>query len=730
MESGGFKEEDFKDPPWHLRPTPLWHLNGPLNTEETKRQLIASRDKSGFSGVTILPMSKTEPVYLSEDYFWHYGEILRNAQELQMSVIFYDDINFPSGSAGGRVLEVYPEYTTSLLEKIEIEIDGPSEVSLCLSDGLRMGAVALNTETFERMILTDHLSAYKLSWEAPAGPWKVMVFSCRHVGEMIDYLNPDAVEKFCDLTYEEHHQRFKEYFGSTIKFGYFDDINLRKGGLTTWSPIFNEKFEEKNGYSPVEYYPALWHEIGPETKAARVALLGFRAELMSNGFPRKVNEWCRRHEIGCTGHAMGQYHPQPTFLGGDQIKFYQHCDIPMIDSIHYYGHGRPGYKLTSSASYNYDRPLTAVEIYGNYETPFRKEMLYRSGMELMVRGANMLFPHGMWYNPGEVGIPPLLSHFSEEIGPELSRFNTWASRVSLLLQGGRHVADIGVLYPIASMQSYAHFEMNMSPHPGLAVEDGSDFNLLSDLLTGSIRRDFTILHPEVLDAKCKIEEDVMILRNEVNFESYRVLVLPCVSTIHLSNLEKIKTFYESGGKVIATTRLPSKSAEFGQDDKVCALIHDLFSKPVDFKTGYSKSVNRLGGACYFVPEITEEGGPLEAALSDANMLPDVSFMGKTPGFTFLPQSGSRPPVQDKHSGMLSYLHKVKDGRNIFFFANSTDQRVEVDVDLRGQMKLKEWNPMTGKVTSLDEEGHQIGVMPFSRLNLKLEAISSTFYVEV
>ena len=70
----------------------------------------------------------------------------------------------------------------------------------------------------------------------------------------------------------------------------------------------------------------------------------------------------------------------------------------MIDSIHYNGHGRPSFKLTGSASCSYDHSVTAVEIYGNYRRPFDEKMLYRSGMELLVRGANVFLPHGMWYD--------------------------------------------------------------------------------------------------------------------------------------------------------------------------------------------------------------------------------------------------------------------------------------------------------------------------------------------
>ncbi|MCX6872226.1 MAG: hypothetical protein NTW21_00225 [Verrucomicrobia bacterium] len=55
---------------------------------------------------------------------------------------------------------------------------------------------------------------------------------------------------------------------------------------------------------------------------------------------------------------------------------------------------------------------------------------------------NFLLPSSMWYDPRKVWIPPLISHFSDEVGPELAKYNEWAARARLLLQGGRHVADI------------------------------------------------------------------------------------------------------------------------------------------------------------------------------------------------------------------------------------------------------------------------------------------------
>jgi len=714
-------ERDFRTPPAAFKSMPLWHLNGKLTTQGITDQLQDSRDKSGFSGVAVLPVKETEPAYLTDEYFARYGDILETSKRLGMKVVFYDDIGFPSGSAGGRMRTRFPDDMACRLDKAETNVVGPQAWSQTLPKGIFMGAVAMHAQTGERRDLSAAARDGRIDWKIPAGQWTLMVFTCVRSGGHVDYLCPESVDKFISLTYDEYYKRFAPYFGPTLSMTFFDDVGVRGEERRTWTPAFNVKFERKYGYSPVALYPALWHDIGPDTESARAALFGFRAELLAEGYPRKVHEWAAAHGILSSGHAMGQYHPQPAFLAGDAITFYRHSDVPMIDSIHYYGHGRPGFKLTSSAAYSYDRPLTAVEIYGNYKT-FDATMLYRSGMELFARGANVFLPHGMWYDPQAVRIKPLISHFDPKIGPALPAYNDWVGRTCLLLQGGRHVADIGVLYPVASMLAHARLDAVVdqrnkpgNTHPGLYVPPQTDVSELSDCLTGELRRDFTFLHPEILNDRCAVDGPALHLNNVTNYEDYRVLILPAGRVIYASNLKKIRAFCDAGGKVIATSLLPCKSAEPGRDQEVVAAVRDLFGvdpAKAAAKAPYSKRANAAGGAAYFVPALAGLG----AALDDALPVADVRFA--EPG-----------PAVEADKGMLSYIHKVKNGRQLYFFANSSDAPADLTVTLRGHLSLQNWNPHDGSMrpvqaTSATESGQEV-----TRFTLRLEPVSSTFIVE-
>ena len=222
------------------------------------------------------------------------------------------------------------------------------------------------------------------------------------------------------------------------------------------TPAFYEKLTELYAVDPAMSFPALWEDIGPDTASARIALFNTRAELLAEGFSKVVTDWCNKYGLESMGHPPGNYEIQPVDMNADIFKFYRHQHIPLMDMIFYHGHGREGYKLISSAANSDDKGVVAAEIYGASgmgiggdigKVKFNNKVLYQCAMELFSRGVNFLIPHGMWLNPKSdaVRIPPLISAYSQEIGPELPHYNGGAGRWSLLMQGGKRIADLDVL---------------------------------------------------------------------------------------------------------------------------------------------------------------------------------------------------------------------------------------------------------------------------------------------
>src|SRR5208283_5137600 len=106
------------------------------------------------------------------------------------------------------------------------------------------------------------------------------------------------------------------------------------------------------------------------------------------------------------------------------------------------------------------------------------------------------------------------------------------------------------------------------------------------------------------DRKCRIQDDEIHLDNKVNFENFKVFIIPGSRTISLVSLVKIEEFFDRGGKVMATTRLPDTAAEFGQDAAVQKIIAAMFGDRKDTLAGFTCQKNSQGGRAFFARKPT------------------------------------------------------------------------------------------------------------------------------
>jgi len=707
---------EFVHPPFLHGTRPLWFWNGSLTGEKTREIMKRCRDV-GYSGFGILPARHMTPEFMTPAFLERYREAVTGAAELGMKMCLYDEYWFPSGSAGGLLEKRYPGALSKRIDLMSVEVAGPGNREVAVPPGKLLGVVAMNSHTGRRIDLTQRIEGGKIHWQVPPGSWKILLFTCVRDGArgLVDYLDPEAVKKFISLTYQKYHETFPEHFGKTIDRAFYDEPTFHwvEGGRA-WTEAFNEKFQRKHGYNPIPFYPALWFDIGPDTAAARNALFGFRAELYSRGFVKTINDWCRAHGIELTGHQDQEEIVNPVGLCGDLIKCFRYQDIPAVDQIFSYGRGSKMYKVVSSAAYNYDRPLVLTECYGGIKD-MPVENLYREAMDQFAKGINVMVPHAVWYDPGKIIFPPELSYRDPTFGPALPAYNRYMARLHRMLQSGRHVADIGVLYPIATLQAGYRFGIG-KPYQGGVIPEEADYMDLGELLALHVRRDYTFIHPEVLDGRCTVAGKTIRLRNRVNFEEYLVFIIPGSKVIHWSNLQKIKSFQDGGGAVIATTRLPFQSAEFGKDDEVRRTIQEMFgldpreemaSVPAG---GYTRKTNARGGTAFFAPRPT--AAILREMLREACAVPDVEFE-------------KNPTLR---GGNLSYIHKVVESRHIYFFGNSSGDGVDVPVRLRGRLSPEIWDPHTGEIRACPYSHGTMEGQEITRIELKLPPVRSLFIV--
>lgn len=697
----------FADPPRRYGSIPKWIWN--IETEkieerEIRRQFKGFAERDGYTGVMIVLWNNTH--YMEELFFEKYEMALSAARDVGLDVILWDENGFPSGHAGGIIESLYPTHTAKRLDMKSCSAQSGQKCTFDLpSGGVFMGAVAMDPVSFERVDISGSASFApgSVTCEAPAkksGVWELMVF-CLAAAEacnlafskrrLVDYLSENAVKAFTDVTHQAYYDRFPEYFGSVIKYAFYDEPSFwHIEGGRIWTGDFNKKFKEKHGYDPISLYPALFLDIGPDTASARNALHCFRSELYSECYIHTMQKWCAAHGIKLTGHMDQEEILSPVSISGDLMKVFEHQDMPGVDQIFAYGRGSAAYKIVSSAAYNYDKPAVMCEVFGAMGEDMPKENLQKEAMDQFAKGINFAVPHGTWYDgENNVIFPPELSFRSKKFGPELPGYNAYVKKASALLRGGRHICDIAVLYPIADLQAQHKFGEG-DPYLGGNIAGYVNYTQIGEALSLCIRKDFTYLHPETLSEKCSVEGSRLILNNGENREKYRVVILPSMDVIHLENLEKLRQFVRGGGVLLAVGRLPAKSAEPGGDAVVRELISELFDP---------------GGGRH-IPDFSPQA--LSGALRDTGITFDVEC-GEVTVF----------------GGNFTYIHKETGGRDVYFFANSSDTRVSVEAALCGIKRLELWDPhgpgQKREAVYRFEQNKTI-------VSIELEAVKSVFYV--
>ena len=572
--------QEFRNPSAHYRPKPLWFWNDTRITREgIDEQMAGFVRRCGYGGFSILPFGpRLAPEYLSGDYFELYRHTARKAAELGVTLSLYDEYGFPSGSGGWvnadgvpRFANRYPDLTLKRLDKIEEELDGGAVYDRPLSDaGTLMAVIAMETSDKRRIDLSDRIADGRIVWQVPDGRWKVMQFVCvEDPDRNMDYLSADAARAYIEMTHEAYYGRMPEEFGTTITGTFFDEPTLYRAEGRCWTPSFNDDFVRAYGSSPTLLYPALWYDIGPETASARNAMFSLRAEQYAAAYPKLVSEWSRSHGTLATGHQDNEERENPVGTSADLMKCFKYQDIPGIDKI---GGDRPAerfYKVVSSAAVNWDRSLAMSETYGAMgNIPW--DTIYRIAQDQYAKGINMLIPHAVWYDDRNVTFLPELSHRNPLYRDGLYEFNTFLGRLNVLLQNDARLAtDIAVLYPIETMQAGHRFDGPLTAYEGGVRVPDMDYVQVGCRLTDRLGRDFIYLHPEVLASeRTSVAKRRLLLEGEHQPQSLRTLVVPSSEVVSAEGLAKIEAFFDAGGQVIFTTRLPARSSEPGRDAEV------------------------------------------------------------------------------------------------------------------------------------------------------------------
>ncbi len=598
--------------------------------------LIRTLVAQGFGGV-VCNVSFAD--YLESEARWQaFVRAVGAAREAGMALWLYDERGYPSGIAGGLTLDgrllpafrptendpqvpppdLHPEWEARGLLVAEAMTAG-GDVNLELPPGTLVQAVACPVRDGliaprEAVDLSAQVSAGRLTWQAPAGRWHVMVMTesrlyegthaAVSLADKLPYINllmPEPTQRFLEVTHERYASHLGADLGRLFEATFTDEPSLMSYFMRPmpyrplpWAPGFADAFRARRGYALEPLLPALVAEAGPEGSKVRYDYWQTVAELVSDSFFGQIQDWCHAHNLRSGGHLLaeeGLVGHVPFY--GDFYRCVRRLDAPSIDCLTSSPPDVPWYvaRLVSSVAELEGKPLTMCETsdFAQIYRPEGDQRPVREVTEAEIRGTcNRLLLNGInaitsYYSFGGLGTA------------ELQRLNQWVGRCSTMLRGGHQVTDIAVLYPIESIwPRYRPARQGATESPAAMQVESSYRAALDGLWTDG--RDFTIIDSRALSEATV--RDGSLVHGQLR---WRVLILPCTDTLPLDAWEKVAAFWRAGGVLIALTALPANSEREFPSATVQGLSAEIFGPG----EGPRVRSNEAGGAGVYLPPGTE-----------------------------------------------------------------------------------------------------------------------------
>lgn len=658
----------FADPPGTYRPIPFWFWNGEMEEAEIDRQLREMKEKGVLEAFIHARKGLLVP-YLSETWFDRVGFTLRKAAEYGMRMWLYDEDNWPSGYAGGRVIEADPDCRTKNLARVCV----PPNRETAVPEGKPVAALAVFVDG-ETLDIAERISGDKLDWTPPNGVCEIIFFMERYghwqpaytEDFYVDLINPKCVREFIRTTHEEYYRRFKEYFGSTIagiftdEPGFYTNLWGRDDACITWTGDFLDQFSKIKGYDLKPHLLSLWENAG-EYQRIRADYYDVLSALFRDVYFKPIYDWCAEHGIESIGHVtIEEELKHNARLFGDFFRSMEYLQVPGVDEI---GQLRANPneitpKLGSSAAHVFGRERCMSETFGVYGWKLTLEEMKMMTDLQYARGVNYLVPHAFYYSiEGErrEECPP--SEFWQNIWwKHFKHYADYVGRLSYLNTLGHHVADIAVYYPITSVWA------EITPTDTSKVDElDARFKEVSTLLLAH-HRDFDYLNDDAIRA-AEIRDGRLCIRDE----EYRVFVIPAATVMAVDVMEKLAEFCRSGGALIIPGEIPGHAVINGADEELEDVIYSLADNP--------------GSGHYF-------------------SLPSIEMLIPTLNSACKPDLALEPVEPE-----INYLHRRVGDTDIYFLANRSPENRVFTAKLRCVNRPRQWNAEDGTIAEIPEHSH-------------------------
>jgi hypothetical protein len=776
------------------RPWTRWWLPGnDLETAEIARELQVFA-QNGFGGVEVQAFTcglskdvaeaelKRRLSFDSPSYYQNMQFLVKEAQKNQLRV----DLNVGSGwpSGGTHILPTdglqtlaYSETVVSGGKTIQIELSKPKKPFAYAFFGLielflkaqmldfltekaeivavyaaqdvenRRAAWDWTTDDYVKLnpknlqIITNQVVDKKLTWQAPAGNWRIITIYAMPSGEspilvaqknsgfIVDHLDSSKVIAHYNYLLGER-TGLTPYYGNTIRAFFNDSFEFKTE--RHFAKGFLEYFKKKRGYDLSPYLPTVLYPgydnfyldvfqikrqpefiLSENDERIRYDYSLTVSEMFAEQFLTISNRWANAYGLQNRAQAYG--------MEMDIIKAAGLTQIPETEQL-YAGGSEMFMKIAGSGANLYNRNLVSAEtaVFQNRDYMTTPQKLKCAADKMFVAGVNHLIFHGTPYqlkNRSEYGeqlwhpfsSPFGSGQFSSDIS-ESSPFwhtqkplNEYITRCQYLLRQGKPQYDVLIYYPYLGFSSSFGFAKNHSEL--LFNGDMPDNQLPPSANTGLLGPLASWVKTEINPRTAWLQKAWQAIQAlekagytwqwvndeslaEAKFENgkitirgneFKSILLPNVQSMSKESAYNLLKMSEFGAPMVIVGNAPSQQPGFGEYQKNDVLIQDCFKK----------IKNRSKNTFIQVEDLSKSGLAVP---------------------TFAPQSFD----------IIQFQRRLPSGELLVFLSNFNNQKVSFKPIIDSKSGTYYWlNPQTAHVK-------QLKVSAQNQLDLSLEAYESGF----
>jgi len=555
--------QEFKNPSSFFRVAPFWSWNDKLNEEELLRQ-IDEMHKVGYGGFFMHSRVGLVTEYLSDEWMNLVKKCAEYASKLGMLAWLYDEDKWPSGFAGGLVPLKGPKFRHKFLavvKKQQLEQDDEVLDSY------------IDPKTNEEYFIVKRTMRLGDKW---------FNGTC-----YVDLLSKETTLEFIKVTHEEYKKVCGSYFGNAVP-GIFTDepmylrVHYKDIPTLPWTDKLPERFLEQKGYDIKDHLKELFFDVEDYQKV-RFDFFDIATAMFIENFTIPYSKWCEENGIKMTGHFMAEdtMRGQIEWIGA-AMPHYEYMQLPGIDKLARHLEQTVTIKQVSSVAEQLGKEGVLCETFGT--TGQHVSFLHRKWISdwQAVLGVTYINPHLSLYSMrGERkrDYPPNL-FYQQPWWEDEKYFADYLARLCYVSNAGKRDVEVLLIHPISSAWSlYSKFDDSVDKLDMLLDRT------VKELISQKI--DFHFGDEIILSKYAKVENGKLV----VGRHEYSAIVIPPCTNLKSKTIEILKSFLETGGRVIILDDFLFKRFYLHRiDGKVCTTA---ILENADFARDLDELVNKL-----------------------------------------------------------------------------------------------------------------------------------------